>query len=155
MSVQRVKDYLKKWNLSDRVLEMDTSTATVEQAAQALGVQEGRIAKTLALRTEEGCMLLVTAGDTKIDNKKFKQLFSRRPRMLGHEEAQELTGFAVGGVCPFSAPQGVSVYADESLKRFETIFPACGSGNSAIEITCGQLEEIAPVTKWVDVTKPM
>lgn len=153
MAIDKVKDYLKKYNMDDKVLEFDTSSATVELAAQAVGVEPARIAKTLSFKSKSGdhAVLIVTAGDTKIDNSKFKGFFGMKAKMLAPEEVEELVGHGIGGVCPFAVPQTAEIYLDESLKRFETVFPACGSSNSAIELTCSQLEEYANAKEWVDV----
>lgn len=152
MSIEKVKDYLKKFGRED-VLEFETSSATVELAAQAAGVIPARITKTLAFQFEEGCILIATAGDAKIDNKKFKGEFSIKAKMLSPEQTLALTGHAVGGVCPFALPETVKTYADISLKRFETVFPAAGSSNSAIEVTCDELFEYGRCEKWIDVCK--
>ena len=152
MSIEKVKDYLKKFGRED-VLEFETSSATVELAAQAAGVIPTRITKTLAFQFEEGCILIATAGDAKIDNKKFKDEFSIKAKMLSPEQTLALTGHAVGGVCPFALPETVKTYADISLKRFETVFPAAGSSNSAIEVTCDELFEYGRCEKWIDVCK--
>ena len=154
MAIEKVKEYLKKWNLEDRVQEFDVSSATVDLAAQALGVKSERIAKTLALATKEGDIVIVTAGDVKIDNPKFKAYFHQKAKMLSPEETLRATGHAIGGVCPFALPPQTKVYLDVSLKRFETIFPACGSANSAIELTPDMLETCSGECEWIDVTKP-
>lgn len=152
MAIEAVKEYLKQFGRED-VLEFDVSSATVELAAQAVGVEPARIAKTLSFKEGDGCILVVTAGDSKIDNPKFKQEFGMKAKMLTPEEAVTLTGHAVGGVCPFVNPEGCKVYLDISMKRFQTVFPACGSSNSAIELTCDQLQEYSHCIKWVDVCK--
>ncbi len=153
MSVQIVKEYLKQWSLDDGVREFSVSSATVELAAQALHVIPARIAKTLAFQNAQGCVLIVTAGDTKIDNPKFKQQFSMKATMLSPEDTLALTGFAVGGVCPFGVPGDVAVYTDISLRRFDTVFPACGSSSSAIELTCDALFACSKSRAWIDVCK--
>ena len=153
MSIEKVREYLRPMGLEDRIRELDESSATVELAAAALGVEGARIAKTISLAKGEGCMLVVTAGDTKIDNAKFKSRFGFKARMLTHEQALEMTGHAVGGVCPFALPEGVEVYLDESLRRFTTVFPACGSANSANELTCDELASASRADAWVDVCK--
>ncbi|HEX3037531.1 MAG TPA: YbaK/EbsC family protein [Oscillospiraceae bacterium] len=153
MSVESVKEYLKQYGKEGGVREFDVSSATVELAAQALGVEPARIAKTISLKSDEGCILVVAAGDAKIDNSKFKAEFQMKAKMLAPEETVALTGHAVGGICPFDNPAGAKAYLDVSLKRFETVFPACGSSNSAIELTCEQLEECSRSIKWVDVCK--
>ena len=152
MSVEQVRAHLSRWNRGKDVFELDISTATVELAAKALGVIPARIAKSISLRNSgEGAMVVVVAGDMKLDNKKFRGLFNFKPRMLSPEEALEFTGHAIGGICPFALPPGVEVYLDNSLKRFQTIFPACGSGNSVIELTPLELEEFSASKGWVDV----
>ncbi len=153
MAIDKVRKYLSKWGREQDILEFETSSATVELAAQALGVEPERIAKTLSFKTEEGAMLLITAGDARIDNAKFKAEFNRKAKMLTPEEVLEYTGHAIGGVCPFGLEQELPVYADVSMKRFETVYPACGSSNSAIELTCDDLQEYAGCTAWVDVCK--
>ena len=154
MSVSRVKEYLKKWDLDDKVMEFEVSSATVALAAQALGVCEQRIAKTLSFKDkDESCILIVAAGDARVDNKKYKAEFGCKAKMLTLQEAIDYTGHAVGGVCPFALPEGVKVYLDKSLCRFETVFPACGSANSAIELTLDELFETSGAVKWVDISK--
>lgn len=154
MSIAAVRDYLTPFGLADKILEFSTSSATVELAAQALDTQPARIAKTLSFKTPEGgCLLLVAAGDGKIDNRKFREAFGFKAKMLSFDEVEPMTGHGVGGVCPFANPAGVQVYLDESLRRFETVFPACGSGNSAIKLTCAELEELSNAAGWVDVCK--
>ena len=152
MSIEKGRAYFRALGIEDRVREFDVSSATVELAAQALGVEGARIAKTISLHDGEGCMLIVTAGDTKIDNAKFKARFSMKAKMLSPDEALAMTGHAVGGVCPFALPAGVKVYLDVSMRRFETVFPAVGSANSAIELTCDELERYSG-GEWVDVCK--
>ena len=152
MSIENVRAYLKRWNRDKDIIEMPISTATVELAASALGVIPARIAKSISLRGEENnAMVVVVAGDVKIDNKKFKSRFNFKPRMLSPEEALEHTGHAIGGICPFALPPEVEVYLDNSMKRFQTVFPACGSGNSAIELSMSELEEYSGSKGWVDV----
>jgi prolyl-tRNA editing enzyme YbaK/EbsC (Cys-tRNA(Pro) deacylase) len=153
MSIEKVREYLKQFNKDNDILEMEQSTATVELAAQALGTEPARIAKSLSFQDGEGAMVIVVAGDAKIDNKKFKNEFSFKAKMLTPEDAIKFTGHAVGGVCPFALPKDVSVFLDESMKRFETMFPACGSSNSAIEVTLHELEEYSNSQKWIDVCK--
>jgi prolyl-tRNA editing enzyme YbaK/EbsC (Cys-tRNA(Pro) deacylase) len=155
MAIEKVRAYLSQWNRQNDIIELDASTATVAQAAAALGVIPARIAKSISLKTDTGAMLALTAGDMKLDNKKFKETFGFKARMLTPEEALTHTGHAVGGVCPFGLPDGVAVYLDVSLKRFVTVFPACGSGNSAIELTIDELQEYSKNTQWVDVCKSM
>ena len=153
MSIQAVKAYLAQYGVQDRVREFDVSSATVDLAAQALGVEFCRIAKTLSFLVDGHAILIVAAGDAKIDNPKYKARFGTKARMLTPDEAIALVGHAVGGVCPFGVNDGVTVYLDESLKRFATVFPACGSSNSAIELTIPELEAYSGFTAWVDVCK--
>jgi len=154
MAIEAVKAYFKALGREQDILEFAVSSATVELAAQAAGVIPARIAKTLSFKREDGCVLLVTAGDSRVDNAKFKTEFGCKARMLTAEEVLAATGHAVGGVCPFAIDNiKVSVFADISLKRFETVFPACGSSNSAIELHCDELYEYARSEKWVDVCK--
>ena len=153
MSIERVKGYFASVGLADRVREFDVSSATVELAALALGCEGRRIAKTLSFMGPAGPLLVVAAGDARIDNPKFKAQFGLKAKMLTPDQAVELVGHAVGGVCPFAVNQGVEVWLDESLKRFETVFPACGSSNSAIELTIPELERYAAPKGWVDVCK--
>ena len=153
MSIERVRKYLQKWNMQDRIQEFDVSSATVELAAQALNVECARIAKTLSYLVDGGAVLVVAAGDIRVDNRKFKDAFHTKAKMLTADQAAEMIGHAVGGVCPFGVNEGVKVYLDESLKRFETVFPAAGSSNSAIELTIPELEELSGYTAWVDVAK--
>ena len=155
MSIEKVKNYFAQFNMDGKILEFDVSSATVALAAAALGCEEARIAKTLSFEMGEGCILIVCAGDVKIDNPKFKAQFQTKAKMLPHDVVAELTGHAVGGVCPFAVNEGVKVYLDESLKRFETVFPAAGSSNSAIELTIEELEKYAKPTSWIDVCKLM
>lgn len=153
MSIEKVKAYFASKGMLDRVMELEVSSATVDLAAQALGVDGSRIAKTLSFSVEGKPVLVVSAGDARIDNAKFKAFFHTKAKMLSHEEAAELIGHAVGGVCPFAVNDGVVVYLDESLKRFTTVFPACGSGNSAIELTIPELEKYSGSLQWVDVCR--
>ncbi|MCR5346665.1 MAG: YbaK/EbsC family protein [Fretibacterium sp.] len=153
MAIEKVKEYFAGFGIADRVLEFKESSATVELAAQALRCEPCRIAKTLSFMADGKALLVVTAGDARIDNPKFKARFGKKPKMLSPAEAETLVGHAVGGVCPFAVNEGVTVYLDESLKRFETVFPACGSGNSAIELTPAELEKYSASTAWVDVCK--
>ena len=139
--------------MEDRIREFEVSSATVELAAAALGCEPCRIAKTLSFMTEEGPVLIVAAGDAKIDNPKYKAQFHTKAKMLTPEEAVDLIGHAVGGVCPFAVNEGVKVYLDSSLKRFETVFPACGSSSSAMELTLPELEKYSNSTGWIDVCK--
>lgn len=154
MAIELVKEYFKKWNRDGDIIEFETSSATVELAAKTVGVIPARIAKSLAFKDKGGnAFLVVTAGDTKTDNSSFKHEFGFKARMLTPEETLEYTGHAVGGVCPFALPDDVPVFLDESLKRFNTIFPACGSSNSAIELTCDELNKYSGNAKWVSVCK--
>ena len=153
MSIERVREYFRTKGIENRILEFDVSSATVDLAAQALGCEGKRIAKTLSFHVNGKVVLIVAAGDAKIDNPKYKAEFKTKAKMLAFEEAEALIGHAVGGVCPFAVNNGVEVYLDESLKRFETVFPACGSSNSAIELTVAELEQYSGYTEWVDVCK--
>ena len=152
MAIEKVKEYFRQYGMEDRVRELDVSSATVELAAQALGCQPCRIAKTLSFMAD-GPILIAAAGDAKIDNPKYKAQFGVKAKMLTPDEVETLIGHAVGGVCPFGINEGVTVYLDESLKRFETVFPACGSGNSAIELSIPELEQYSGFSAWVDVCK--
>ena len=153
MAIERVKTYFKQYGMEEKIREFDVSSATVELAAQALSCEPARIAKTLSFMVDGHAMLIVAAGDVKIDNHKYKEQFHTKAKMLSPEEAETLVGHAIGGVCPFAVNEGVTVYLDESLKRFETVFPACGSSNSAIELTISELEKYALPVQWVDVCK--
>ena len=155
MSVEKVREYLTPYGVADRMQLFEVSSATVELAALALGVEGARIAKTLSFKIGEECILIVAAGDAKVDNSKYKHFFGTKAKMLTHEEAVERTGHAVGGVCPFALPDDVKTYLDVSLKRFKTIYPAVGSDASAIELTCDELEKCCGpnFVAWVDVCK--
>lgn len=154
MAIEKVRAYFSQFGMESRIREMDLSSATVELAAKAVGVEGARIAKSLSFMTKEGPILIIAAGDAKVDNAKYKHLFGLKAAMLKFDEVEELIGHAVGGVCPFAINDGVKVYLDESLKRFETVFPACGSGNSAIELTNEELERYAQnFVGWINVTK--
>lgn len=153
MAVEAVKEYFSKYGIADRVKEFDVSSATVELAAQALGCEPCRIAKTLSFMLDGHAILIVAAGDAKVDNSKYKAQFGTKAKMLTPDEAITLIGHAVGGVCPFAVKKNVSVYLDNSLKRFLTVFPACGSSNSAIELTIDELEKYSNFVSWVDVCK--
>lgn len=153
MAIDRVRAYLRTFGAEERIQEFPVSSATVALAAQALGCEEARIAKTLSFAQGGGCILVVAAGDAKVDNAKFKARFAMKAKMLSPDDAQRLVGHAVGGVCPFGVNAGVPVYLDESLRRFETVFPACGSANSAIELTLEELERFSRAEGWVDVCK--
>ena len=153
MSIEKVREYFRTQGIEDRILEFDVSSATVELAAQAVGCEAARIAKTLSFMVDGAPVLIVAAGDAKVDNPKYKRQFATKAKMLTAAEAAELVGHAVGGVCPFAVKPGVKVYLDASLKRFETVYPAAGSGNSAIELTIPELERYSGYTAWVDVCK--
>ena len=153
MSIEKVRAYFASQNMEDRVMEFSVSSATVELAAQAVGVIPARIAKTLSFLVDDGCVLIVAAGDAKVDNSKFKAMFHTKAKMLTAEQVSEFTGHAIGGVCPFANPDGVKTYLDISMKRFTTVFPAAGSSNSAIELTCDELEQYSHSLAWIDVCK--
>ena len=153
MSIERVRAYFSKYGIDGRIIEFDVSSATVALAAEALGCEAKRIAKTLSFHVNEKVVLVVMAGDAKIDNAKYKAFFGTKAKMLSFDEAETLVGHAVGGVCPFAVNEGVQIYLDESLKRFETVFPACGSSNSAIELSLPELEKYSSFICWVDVCK--
>lgn len=153
MAIEKVKAYFGRYGMEERIQEFDVSSATVELAAAALHCEPQRIAKTLSFMAGERAVLIVAAGDTKIDNAKYKAKFGKKAKMLTPEEVETLVGHAVGGVCPFAVNEGTEVYLDVSLKRFETVFPACGSSNSAIELTIPELEQYSGYTGWVDVCK--
>ena len=153
MSIERVKAYFAQHGMEHRVQEFTVSSATVELAAQALGCEGCRIAKSLSFLVEDAAILIVVAGDAKVDNARYKACFGTKAKMLTPEQAVALLGHAVGGVCPFALNEGVRVYLDESLKRFETVYPACGSSNSAIELTIAELEQYSGYLAWVDVCK--
>lgn len=151
MSVESVKQYFKQYGIENKVIEFDVSSATVELAAKALNTDEKRIAKTISGKIDEEAILIVVAGDVKIDNRKYKDEFKKKFKMLQGEEVQEKIGHKIGGVCPFAIKDGVKVYLDMSLQRFDTVFPACGSSNSAIELTIEELERYSNYEKWIDV----
>lgn len=153
MSIEKVRKYFNEKGIADRIREFDVSSATVSLAAEALHCEESRIAKTLSFHLGEKVILIVAAGDTKVDNAKYKAQFGAKAKMLSFDEAEDLIGHAVGGVCPFAVNDGVETYLDVSLKRFETVFPACGSSNSAIELSLNELEEYSMCKAWVDVCK--
>ena len=153
MSVEKVKSYFKQYGIDDRIREFEVSSATVELASKALNCEPCRIAKTLSFMMDGSPILIVTAGDMKIDNPKYKAQFGTKAKMLKPDEVTQLVGHSVGGVCPFAVNDGVKVYLDESLKRFLTVFPACGSSNSAIELTIPELEEYSAFIAWVDICK--
>ena len=154
MSIEKVRAYFKPLGIEGRIREFDVSSATVELAAVAVGVEGARIAKSLSFKVEDKPIVIVVAGDAKVDNGRYKARFHTKAKMLTYEEAHELIGHDVGGVCPFALPEDVKVYLDVSLKRFETVFPAAGSSNSAVEMTCDELERYASnFVEWVDVCK--
>lgn len=153
MSIEKVRKYLAKFEKDKDILEMDESTATVELAAQAIGIIPARIAKSMAMKGNGDYILLVTAGDARIDNRKFRDEFDLKATMLSFEETAKATGHAVGGVCPFALPNGIKVALDKSLKRFESVYPACGSSNSAVKMSIPELEQTIPNNIWVDVCK--
>ena len=153
MSIERVKTYFQKYGIQEKIQEFDVSSATVELAAAALGCEPQRIAKSLSFMANGHALLVVAAGDARIDNRKYKEQFHTKAKMLSAEEVENLVGPAVGGVCPFAVKDGVDIYLDVSLKRFTTVFPACGSSNSAIGLTIPELEEYSGYVGWVDVCK--
>ncbi len=153
MSIEKGRAYFRQFGMEERVMEFEVSSATVELAAQALGVEGARIAKTLSFKNGEGCMLILAAGDARIDNKKFKEKFHFKAKMLTADEVVEMVGHPVGGVCPFGINEGIDVYLDESMKRFETVFPAVGSASSAIELNLEELFRYSNALEWIDVCK--
>ncbi|MDY4670506.1 MAG: YbaK/EbsC family protein [Oliverpabstia sp.] len=153
MSLKRAKQYLEKKGFLEYVIELEESTATVSQAAEALGVEPGRIAKTMSFLQGEQPVLILTEGTAKIDNRKYKDTFHVKAKMIPFEEVEEMVGHAPGGVCPFGIKEGIVVYLDESLKRFETVYPAAGNSNSAVKLTISQLEQAVEAKGWVDVCK--
>ena len=153
MSLEKVKDYLREYNLDNKIMEFVVSSATVEEAAKAINCREEEIAKTLSFIVNNKPILIVVSGDSKIDNSKYKAEFHTKAKMIPFEKVEEMIGHAVGGVCPFGVNRDVTIYLDNSLKRFETIYPACGSSNSAIKLSLEQLEKIVNYEKWVDVCK--
>ena len=154
MSIEKVRNYFRPFGIEDRIREFSVSSATVELAAVAVGVEGARIAKSLSFKVDDQPIIIVVAGDAKVDNSAYKKYFHTKAKMLTHEEAHELIGHDVGGVCSFALPENVKVYLDVSLKRFDTVFPAAGSSNSAIEMTCDELEKYSSnFVEWVDVCK--
>ena len=155
MAIEKVRDYFRQFGMEDKIMKFEVSSATVDLAAIAVGVEGARICKTLSFKDgEDGCILIQTAGDTKIDNRKFKDTFGFKAKMLTPDEVIAFTGHAVGGVCAFGIENpNVKIYCDESMKRFETVFPACGSDNSAIELTCDELYQYSKAIGWIDVCK--
>lgn len=156
MAIDKVRAFFQQYGKAEDVMEFPVSSATVEEAAEAVGTQAARIAKTLSFYTKdmEAAFLIVTAGDMKIDNSKFKKYFGFKAKMVSHDDVEPMTGHAPGGVCPFANPPQVKTYLDVSMQRFETVFPAAGSSNSAIELTCSELEKYSHAEAWVDVCKP-
>ncbi len=153
MSIEKGRAYFRQFGMEERVLEFPVSSATVELAALALGVEGARIAKTLSFKKDDSCILILAAGDARIDNRKFKDKFHMKAKMPSPDEVLELVGHPVGGVCPFGVNEGIEVYLDESLKRFTTVFPAVGSGNSAIELNLDELFKYSNAIEWIDVCK--
>ena len=153
MSIEKVRAYFKPLGIEERIREFDVSSATVELAAVAVGVEGARIAKSLSFKVEDKPIIIVGAGDAKVDNSRYKAQFHTKAKMLTHEEAHDWIGHDVGGVCPFANPPGVKTYLDISLRRFQSIFPAAGSSNSAIELTCPELEEYSGSLEWIDICK--
>lgn len=153
MAIEKARAYFEQFGMADRIREFEVSSATVELAAAAVGVEGRRIAKTLSFWVHEQAMLIVTAGDARIDNAKYKAKFGAKAKMLAHDEVEPVIGHGVGGVCPFGINEGVDVYLDVSLKRFNTVFPACGSDNSAIELNMEELERYSGAKEWVDVCR--
>ena len=153
MSIERVKEYFREYGMAERIQEFDVSSATVELAAAALNCEPERIAKSLSFMAGDHAVLVVAAGDARIDNPKYKAQFGAKAKMLSPGQVEGLVGHAVGGVCPFAVKDGAKVYLDVSLKRFETVFPACGSSNSAIELSIPELEQYSGFLEWVDVCK--
>lgn len=154
MAIEKVREYFGKFGLENKILEFQESSATVDLAAKALGCEAGRIAKTMSFFVSENPILILCAGDTKVDNAKYKAFFKEKAKMIQFDQVEDVIGHAPGGVCPFGIKNGIKVYLDESLKRFETVFPACGSSNSAIELSIPDLEKYSGFSEWIDVTKP-
>lgn len=153
MSLEKAKEHLKKYKLDQNIMEFTTSSATVQQAAIALNCTEGEIAKTLSFLVEEKPILIVVAGDTKIDNSRYKAEFHKKAKMIPYEKVEELIGHQVGGVCPFGVNEGVEVYLDKSLQKYKTVYPASGSDSSAVKLTIQELEQASNYQKWIDVCK--
>ena len=153
MSLEKAKKHLQKYGLENKIMEFSVSSATVEEAAKAIHCKEEEIAKTLSFLVKDKPILIVVAGDSKIDNSKFKSEFHTKAKMIPFDQVEELTGHKVGGVCPFGANEDVAIYLDESLKRFEVIYPACGSSNSAVKLSLEELEKVSNYKKWIDVCK--
>ncbi len=153
MSIEKVREYFKKFGLDNKIMEFDVSSATVKEAAIALNCKEQEIAKTLSFIVNDRPVLIVTAGDSKVDNSKFKTKFNVKAKMIPFDDVERLVGYAVGGVCPFGVNEDVDVFLDESLKRFDTVYPACGSSNSAIKLSIEELEKASNYKEWIDVCK--
>ena len=153
MSIDKVREYFKTFGIDDQILEFDVSSATVELAAQAVGCEPALICKSLSFKIDERTILILAAGDAKVDNKKYKTCFGSKAKMLSPDEVIERIGHAVGGVCPFAVNEGVEIYLDVSIKRFEYVYPAAGSSNSAIKLSLSELEKYSNYSKWVDVCK--
>ena len=153
MSLERAKEYLKKYGLEGKIMEFDVSSATVEEAAKTLGCSPGEIAKTLSFLVEEKPVLIVVAGDVKIDNSKYKAFFHQKAKMIPVEDVEKMIGQQVGGVCPFDVLEGVEVYLDQSLQKYEVVYPACGNSHSAVRLTIRELEEASCYQEWIDVCK--
>lgn len=153
MSIEKAREYLKKIGLDNKIMEFDVSSATVKEAAIALNCKEQEIAKTLSFIVNDRPVLIVTAGDSKVDNSKFKTKFNVKAKMIPFDDVERLVGYAVGGVCPFGVNEDVDVFLDESLKRFDTVYPACGSSNSAIKLSIEELEKASNYKEWIDVCK--
>ncbi len=153
MSVENARAHLIKYGLDDRIVEFQESSATVALAAQAVGCEEAMIAKTISFYVNDEAILIVAAGDTKIDNHKFKEFFGCKAKMIPGTEVEQAVGYAPGGVCPFGVKDGVKIYLDNSLKRFPVVYPAAGSGNSAVKLTLEELEQTSEMTGWIDVCK--
>ena len=153
MAIEKVKAYFKQWSIENRIKEFEVSSATVELAAIAIGCEPERIAKSLSFKIDNKAILIIAAGDAKVDNAKFKSQFNTKAKMLAPEEVESLIGHAIGGVCPFGIKESVDVYLDISLKRFDKVFPACGSSNSVIELDISELEKYSNYVEWIDVCK--
>ncbi len=153
MSIEKVRKYFKQFGIENKIMEFNVSSATVELAAKALNCEAKRIAKTLSFLIDGKPILIVTAGDTKIDNMKYKTQFHSKAKMIPYEDVEKMTGYKAGGVCPFAVNEGIDVFLDNSLKRFNSVFPACGSANSTIELTMEELEKYSRPKQWIDVCK--
>lgn len=155
MSIEKVKNYFDKYHMKERIIELEQSSATVKEAADALGCREGEIAKTLSFQLSDRVILIVLAGDVKLDNRKFKEIFHERANMLEAMLVEEKVGHQVGGVCPFGINENVDVYLDVSLKKYTTVYPACGNNHSAIPISIAEMEQYSNYKEWIDVSKPI